>query len=165
MRLPRANRQELSSWRARLHLKESMPLDSLQRLQRVLVVDDERVLLTALATVLEDSGFQVFTAQSGREASAQALEHPIDLLITDINMPDEDGIEIIRRLKKEHRQLKIIAMSGTFGPEIFDAALLLGADATLSKPMTATQLLDCIRTLDVETDHERALEAVPVHYP
>jgi DNA-binding response OmpR family regulator len=129
-----------------------MPLDPLPGLQRILVVDDEPELLTALATVLEHSGFQVFTARSGREATVAALNNSIDLLITDLNMPDEDGIEIIRRLKKEHRQLKVIAMSGAFGPEIFHAAQLLGADATLSKPMTATELLACIRGLSaVET--------------
>jgi DNA-binding response OmpR family regulator len=117
------------------------------------VIDDEPALLKALATVLEQAGFQVFTARSGREATAKILEHPIDLLITDLNMPDEDGIEIIRRLRKDHRQLKVIAMSGAFGPNIMTIAQKLGADATLSKPMTGTQLLDCIRRLsEVEPD-------------
>ena len=67
-------------------------------------------------------------------------------------MPDEDGIELVCRFKKEHRDLKIITMSGTFGPDLLKAARLLGANATLSKPMTATQLLDCIRQLDLEAD-------------
>ena len=124
-----------------------MPPDSPSRFQRILVIDDEPALLKALATVLEQSGFQVLTARSGKEATAKMLEHPIDLLITDLNMPDEDGIEIIRRLRKDNRQLKVIAMSGAFGPNIMTVAQKLGADATLSKPMTATQLLDCIRKL------------------
>jgi YesN/AraC family two-component response regulator len=96
----------------------------------------------------------VSTAQSGREATAKILEHPVDLLITDLNMPDEDGIEVIQRLKKDHPQLKAIAMSGAFGPNIMTIARKLGADATLSKPMTAAKLLDCIRKLsDVEPHH------------
>ncbi len=131
-----------------------MPLDSPSRFQRILVIDDDPALLKALATVLEESGFQVFTARSGREATAKILEHPVDLLITDLNMPDEEGIEIIRRLKKDRSQLKVIAMSGAFGPNIMTIAQKLGADATLSKPMTATKLLDCIRKLsDGEADH------------
>jgi DNA-binding response OmpR family regulator len=130
-----------------------MPLHFPQRFQRILVIDDEPALLMALATVLEQAGFQVFAAQSGREATAMILEHPIDLLITDLNMPDEDGIEIIRRLRKDHPQLKVIAMSGTFGPNIMSIAQKLGADATLSKPMTGTKLLDCIRKLSDEPDH------------
>ena len=124
-----------------------MPLDSPSRFRRILVIDDEPALLKALATVLEESGFQVVTAHSGREATAKILEHPIDLLITDLNMPVEDGIEIIRRLRKDHRQLKVIAMSGAFGPNIMTIAQKLGAHATLSKPMTGTKLLDCIRKL------------------
>jgi DNA-binding response OmpR family regulator len=131
-----------------------MPQDSPSRFQRILVIDDEAALLMALARVLEQSGFEVFTAQSGREATAMILEHPIDLLITDLNMPDEDGFEIIRRLRKDHRELKVIAMSGTFGPNIMTVAQKLGADATLSKPMTGTELLDCIRKLsDAEPYH------------
>jgi two-component system OmpR family response regulator len=114
------------------------------------VVDVEPALLTALKTVLESAGFEVFTAESGREAGAAASKHQIDLLVTDLGMPDEDGIEVVRRLKKEHRNLKAIVMSGAFGPDLLEAARILGADATLSKPMTASQLLDCIRTLDVE---------------
>jgi CheY-like chemotaxis protein len=131
-----------------------MPIDSQRRLQRVLIVDDEHALLRALTAVLEASGFQVFTAGSGREATTILAEHQIDLLITDLSMPDEDGIELVRRLKKEHRKnLKVITMSGTFGPDLLKAAKFLGADATLSKPMTATQLLDCIHKLDVKADH------------
>jgi len=127
-----------------------MPLVSPQGFQHVLIVDDERALLKALAMVLEEAGFQVFTAESGRQATAILSEHQIDLLITDLSMPDEDGIELVRRLKKEHRDLKVITMSGTFGPDLLKAAQFLGADATLSKPMTAAQLLHCIHTLDVE---------------
>ena len=129
-----------------------MPFDSPRRLQRILIVDDEPALLKALATILEESGFQVFTAESGRQATAILSEHQIDLLITDLSMPDEDGIELVRRLKKEHHAFKVITMSGTFGPDLLKAAHFLGADATLTKPMTMAQLLDCIRKLEVETD-------------
>ena len=125
-----------------------MSLSPPRRLQRVLVVDDQPALLKALATILEGAGFQVFTAESGRKARATISEHQIDLLITDLGMPDEDGIELIRRLKAEYPALTIIVMSGTFGPDLLKIAGLLGANATLSKPMTASQLLNCIRTLD-----------------
>lgn len=129
-----------------------MHFDSPQRLRRVLVVDDQPSLLKAVATILEDSGFQVFTSESGRQATAILSEHQIDLLITDLSMPEEDGIELVRRVKKQHPKLKVITMSGTFGPDLLKAAKFLGADATLGKPMTAAQLLDCVRKLDVEAD-------------
>ena len=96
----------------------------------------------------------MFTAKSGREATGKIREHPVELLITDLSMPDEDGIEIMRRLRKEHPQLKVIAMSGTFGPNMMSIAEKLGADATLSKPMTGTKLLECIRRLsEGKPDH------------
>jgi len=127
-----------------------MPLESPQRIHRVLVVDDQPALRSLLGTILEGAGFQVFTADSGREARVALSKHQIDLVITDLGMPDEDGIELIRRLKTEHRNLKIIVMSGTFGPDLLKVARLLGAHATLTKPMTAPELLDCIRNLDAE---------------
>jgi len=127
-----------------------MVLNGSSRLQRILVVDDDLPLLGVIAKVLEEAGFRVFTAANGREVSLVVAEHAIDLLITDLAMPDEDGIEIIRRLKKEHPRLKIIAMSGTFGPDLLNAAKHLGAEAALPKPMTATNLLDCIRKLDAK---------------
>jgi len=127
-------------------------MDSPQQIQRVLVVDDEPALLKAVVTILEGTGFQVFTAKNGKEARAKASEHQIDLLITDLGMPEEDGIELVRRLKSERPGLRIIAMSGTFGPDLLKAARLLGANSTLSKPMTASQLLDCIHKLEIQAD-------------
>ena len=127
-------------------------MDSPQQIRRVLVVDDEPALLQAVVTILEGTGFQVFTAKNGKEARAKASEHQIDLLITDLGMPEEDGIELVRRLKSERPGLRIIAMSGTFGPDLLKAARLLGANSTLSKPMTASQLLDCIHKLEIQAD-------------
>jgi len=127
-------------------------MDSPQRIRRVLVVDDEPALLQAVVTILEGTGFQVFSAKNGKEARAKASAHQIDLLITDLGMPEEDGIELVRRLKTERPELRIIAMSGTFGPDLLKAARLLGANSTLAKPMTASQLLDCIHKLDGQAD-------------
>ena len=122
-------------------------MDSQQRLHYILVVDDQRAILKAVASILQGAGYQVFTAENGADARALVSEHPIDLLMTDLGMPDEDGIELVRRLKKEHPTLKIVAMSGTFGPDLLKAARHLGADATLAKPMTAARLLGCIQEL------------------
>jgi CheY-like chemotaxis protein len=115
--------------------------------KRVLVVDDHPEVLNAVAEALKVSGFQVFTAANGQAVSAIVSDRSIDLLITDLAMPDEDGIEIIRRMRNEYPQLKIIAISGAFGVEVLQAAKLLGAHATLSKPVTVAGLRDCIREL------------------
>jgi CheY-like chemotaxis protein len=121
--------------------------DDQRQIERVLVVDDHPEVLKAVAEALKVSGFQVFTASNGQAVSAMVSDLTIDLLITDLGMPDEDGIEIIRRMRTEYPQLKIIAISGAFGMEVLRAAKLLGAHATLSKPVTVAGLRDCIREL------------------
>lgn len=114
---------------------------------RVLVVDDIPAVLTLVATILEDAGFQVLTASGGHAARKQAADTRIDLVLTDLSMPEGEGIETIRALRKEHSGLKIIAMSGAFGPEVLRIAKALGADATLSKPLNPTTLVACVRRL------------------
>lgn len=118
------------------------------RIRNVLVIDDDPPLLNAVSTILKEAGFEVYGAGSGRQATALIEQNPVDLLITDLGLPEEDGIEIIRRLRKNRPGLKIIAISGTFGPDLLKVAQHLGADATLGKPMRARDLLDCIHGLD-----------------
>jgi PAS domain S-box-containing protein len=115
--------------------------------QRILVVDDEPGMRGWLQEVLEEAGHQVFTAQDGLEARALAKVHAIDLVITDISMPNEEGLGMIRGLRKAHSNVKIIAISGAFGPDILADAKLLGANAALTKPMTAETVLQCVGDL------------------
>jgi PAS domain S-box-containing protein len=115
--------------------------------QRILVVDDEAGVRGWLTEVLEGAGHQVFTAQDGLEARALAKGHSIDLVITDISMPNEEGLGMIRALRKAHPELRIIAMSGAFGPDILMDAKILGANAALAKPVTAETVLQCVRDL------------------
>jgi DNA-binding NtrC family response regulator len=115
--------------------------------QRILVVDDEPGMRGWLQEVLEEAGHQVFTAQDGLEARALAKVHAIDLVITDISMPNEEGLGMIRGLRKAHSNVKIIAISGAFGPDILADAKLLGANAALTKPMTAETVLQCVEDL------------------
>jgi two-component system cell cycle sensor histidine kinase/response regulator CckA len=127
-----------------LRAKVRAVLTSRSSPQRILVVDDEAPMRDLLREILERAGFQVHTASGGREAREHAQRHPVDVVITDLAMPEEEGLEMIRTVRKEHRDFKIIAMSGAFGDEILQAARLLGADATLAKPITEEMLLQCI---------------------
>ncbi len=122
-------------------------LDSQRKIQHVLVVDDDPSIRSLLVEILQESGFRVATAVNGREAFRAASDYPFDLVITDLVMPDHEGIELIRSLKKGYPHLRIIAISGAVGSEIFDAARILGADATLMKPLSADALLQCINNL------------------
>jgi DNA-binding response OmpR family regulator len=124
----------------------STTLDVQSQAQRVLVVDDEDGLREWLADILEARGHHVFTAKDGVEAKKLAQRQPLDLMITDISMPNEEGLGIICSFRKAHPEVKIIAMSGS-NPEALIDAKLLGAKAALSKPFTSEMVLKCIRDL------------------
>ena len=115
--------------------------------RKILIVDDEPAIRSLLAEILTDSGFQTVTARDGREARELLRKNPVDLIITDLAMEGEEGIELIRTIRKESPRVKIIAMSGTFGVDVLAAARALGADATLTKPVSQATLLRSIEAL------------------
>lgn len=122
-------------------------LSAASPIQRILVVDDDASLRNLLAQTLEGAGFQAFTAEDGRDARAQVEKHQIDLVITDLAMPREEGMELIRALRKEQPEVKIVAMSGAFGTDVLRAASALGAHISLVKPLSREMLLQSIDQL------------------
>ena len=122
-------------------------LTSRPAIRRVLVVDDEPAIRELLIEILNSSGFETFTASDGRDAQERLRGNSVDLIITDLAMERREGIELIRSLRKEYPQVRIIAMSGTFGVDILRIARALGADATLTKPVSQATLLQSIGTL------------------
>ena len=120
--------------------------------RHILLVDDEPNFLKALVRQFypHRQEWHVATAGSGAEALRWLGEQPVDLLVTDILMPDKDGIETIMEIRREHPSVKIVAMSGggrQVGKEPLSYARLLGAHATLEKPFAFSDLRDTIRTL------------------
>lgn len=112
---------------------------------KILVVDDDEAVLTLLSDILTHAGYEVSTAQDGVKALRMAQMESFDLLLTDLVMPDRDGIEVIQSIRKHQPKLSIIAISGAFGGSMLRAAELLGAQATLPKPCSSSQLLTTIR--------------------
>jgi PAS domain S-box-containing protein len=108
---------------------------------RILVVDDEAGVRSFLRKALEDGGYEVIEAADGRQALQQAAEGHVDLVVTDLVMPEQEGIETIQALRKDGPGIRIIAMSGAFGGQFLKAAQVLGADAVLAKPVNAELLL------------------------
>jgi hypothetical protein len=111
---------------------------------RILVADDEVGVRSFLRTVLEDGGYEVLEAVNGKQAVEKVRAGLADLLITDLVMPEREGIETIRVLHKEAPGLGIIAISGTYSGPLLSVARLLGADAVLSKPVTPELLLTSV---------------------
>ena len=82
------------------------------KLRKILVVDDDAGIRNNLSDVLSDRGFKVTVARDGEESLKQMKTRRFDLLITDINMPRMDGLELLRRMKKAGRKERIIVMTG-----------------------------------------------------
>lgn len=117
---------------------------------RILVIDDEPTVRRYFARVLELAGYDVDVAENGREGMRMFRAHRPDLVITDILMPESDGIETITELKKDFPDTKIIAISGggAVGPTGYlKAAELLGANVVLEKPIKATQLREAVNEI------------------
>jgi CheY-like chemotaxis protein len=117
------------------------------RKRRILVIDDEVGIRRALRTVLERGGYQVREAANGHDAVRLWREETSDLVITDIHMPDRDGIETILELRAISPDLPIIAVSGSGERKCRDLlrdAKLHGTVRTLDKPFRLTEILDCV---------------------
>jgi len=108
---------------------------------RILVADDEAGVRGFLRAVLKQGGYEVTEAADGRQALQGVRAAQVDLVITDLVMPEQEGLEAIRILRREAPGVGIIAISGAFGGQFLKVAHLLGADAVLSKPVSKELLL------------------------
>lgn len=112
----------------------------------ILVVDDDDSVRRVLRRILESAGYEVRDAPNGRLAMLEFNRRPADLLITDIFMPEQEGIETIGAVRRDHPGLKVIAISGMAGDHYLRMAKLMGARATLQKPLRLVKVLETVRT-------------------
>ena len=116
--------------------------------RRVLVVDDSADIRGFMRAALEHEGYRVALAENGRQALERQREQPAELLVTDIFMPDVDGIETIARFKSEFPSVPVIAMSAGGAAKMQDylrIAGYIGADAVLAKPFGVEELVRTVR--------------------
>ena len=104
----------------------------------ILVVDDEPLAAEQIAKFLEKPGVRTSTAGSGRSALALHREDPADLIVTDLRMPDGDGVELIQAIRSEDGDLPIIVVTGQVLREA--EALDAGATVLLRKPLDLSEL-------------------------
>ena len=117
---------------------------------RVLIIDDDEQIRVLLQQTMEWAGFEVLVAENGKIAMEMQSRQPAELVITDLIMPEQEGLETISRLKKEYENVKIIAISGggRIGPEAYlPAALELGADKIFSKPFDVQEIVNASKEL------------------
>lgn len=117
---------------------------------RILVIDDDDAIRLSLKLALEDADHLVDEAADGEEGMNRFRMRPADLVITDIFMPEKEGLETIDEIKRNYPKTKIIAISGggSIGPEDYlEIAKRVGADCSLFKPFDVQHLVATVGDL------------------
>lgn len=115
---------------------------------RIFIIDDDEQLLRMLRKALEIAGHEVAAAGNGKDGIKLFRENPADLILSDILMPEMDGLEVLMQLRREFPQVKIIAMSGgseSLNLDTLEIARRLGAVHTLRKPFALPEMLRAVR--------------------
>ncbi|ABK45717.1 response regulator receiver protein [Magnetococcus marinus MC-1] len=108
----------------------------------ILFIDDDEVMLTLISPQLEEFGYQLVHAFSGREGMQALQEHAIDLILTDLDMPDMNGIEMIQQIRaqEESAHIPIVVLTAYDSLVLSKQATSLGADLFQSKPVDVARL-------------------------
>jgi len=112
----------------------------------IVVADDDQNMRTLVARILSADGYEVLTAEDGRQAIALIRQQPCYALVTDLEMPEQEGIETIRNVRQFQPNLRIVVISGG-SPENVRMAMMLGATVGLLKPFERDELLAAVRGL------------------
>ncbi len=116
----------------------------------ILMVDDQKEMRTMVRRVLTEAGYEVAEAEDGAAALAAFRANPPALVITDIIMPEKEGIEVIATMKRERPEVKLLAISGGGRARVMDFLAIAekaGADAVLEKPFRKSDLLARVAAL------------------
>jgi CheY-like chemotaxis protein len=119
---------------------------------RLLIAEDDADTRETMRLLLERAGYEVALAENGGRAVQLQRERPADVLITDLFMPETDGLEAIDTFRREFPSVRIVAMSGggvrVKGGVYLSTAGVAGADALLRKPFAIEDLLKTLQELD-----------------
>jgi len=121
-----------------------------KKMPLILIIDDDNKVRGMLRQTLERAGYDVLDAPDGKEGINLYRKDPVDLVITDLIMPEKEGIETIIELKRDFPDVKIVAISGggqIDSEEYLHMAEKLGAQRTFTKPFELKELLEAVREL------------------
>ena len=125
-----------------------MSADGVDTMKRILLIEDDEAVRTLISGALTGAGYEVFEAADGKKGMKLYEEVQPDLVITDLVMPEKDGIETIIELRRDFPRVKIIAVSGggRYGQDSYlQVAGKLGAERALAKPYKISDLLEAVR--------------------
>ena len=121
----------------------------------ILVVDDDPQIRKLITAILKREQYGVITAANGNLALEALETHAVDLVITDLIMPEKEGIETIMEIRQKHRTLPIIAISGggKLNPKTYlNIAMSIGAVSTMTKPIDTAHLKSMVKNLLVAAE-------------
>ena len=113
--------------------------------KRILLVDDESIILETYSSLLSEKGYSVVTASSGREALERFSRDSFDLVITDLAMPDGDGFKLLEEIKEISPHTPVIVFTGKIYRAVKEFVALLGANELLEKSCSTELFISCIR--------------------
>jgi DNA-binding NtrC family response regulator len=123
--------------------------------KKVLVIDDEQIVLDSVSQILIDDNYEVDVSLSGREGLDWAIERPYDIILTDIRMPDIGGMRVLRDIKRVKSSLPVVIITGYATTKSAVQAMKLGAAEYIEKPFEPEQLLDAVaRALGISPEVE-----------
>src|SRR5919106_6088343 len=117
---------------------------------RILVIDDQESIRRIVRRALEQDGHEVVDASDGEMGMAMLAHHSVDVVVSDIFMPGQDGILTLRQIRKQYPAVNVIVMSGGDSTGTLDLrrdAELLGAVKSLQKPFTAREIVDLVTSV------------------
>lgn len=123
---------------------------------KILVVDDDAIVIKSCRRILESEGFEVSTVPSAEQALEAAKNSDFDLLLIDVKMPERDGMYLLREIKKNWPEMPSIVMSGYPTPETIADVLRLGASLFIPKPFRPDELMKSVR---------QVIQKIPIKKP
>ena len=152
--LPSANGSAKLNW---AYLQKPFTGDALLRSIRealdmprqasIVIADDDPAIRKLLCDVLRTSGYHVLEAANGKQAIDHICREHVDLLVTDLVMPEQEGIQTIGEVRKRFPSLRVLAMSGGFGEHYLHMAQKVGAHQIIRKPFETDAIREAIRSL------------------
>ncbi len=113
----------------------------------ILIVDDEIHVRDGLSEILQQDGFHVETASDGKEALALAMNKEFDLMISDIKMPEMDGLQVLDKIQKINPQIRVIMVTAFGDVQTYLKSMQLGAHEYINKPIRIEELKRVIATI------------------
>jgi DNA-binding NtrC family response regulator len=113
--------------------------------KRILVIDDEEMILDAIKIIFEDMGYEVTTTSDPVAGTAEAIDNRYDLVLTDIRMPVRNGAEIVEAIMEKKPGTRVLVITAYPNDPLAERAIKAGAVGLLKKPFEIAKILDFLK--------------------